>query len=117
MAPMTQPPNISSAPTAKEIAEATEARIGSLASRLNFLSKALPFRQRLTGGIEQGCLSAAAAIMAYVPAQALGMNEGFWGAITAIAVLQSEYKATRSTARDQLTGAGVGGVIALGVLF
>src|ERR1700712_4505255 len=91
-----------------------ESRIGWLASRLIFLRKALPFRQRLGGGVEQGCLSALAAIIAYVPAQALGMKEGFWGAITAIAVLQSEFKATRTTSLDQLTGAAIGGAVALG---
>lgn len=114
---MTQPPNIGSAPTGKEMAAGNEAHIGWLASRLKFLRKTLSLRQRLVGGMEQGCLSSAAAIIAYIPAQALGIKEEFWGAITAIAVLQSEYKATRSTARDQLMGAGVGGVIALAVLF
>ena len=54
---------------------------------------------------------------AYVPAQALGMREGFWGAITAVAVLQAGLKATKGTARDQFTGAAIGGTVSIAVLF
>ena len=56
-------------------------------------------------------MSAAAALLAYLPAEALGLQQSFWGAITAISVVQTEYAATRSTARDQFTGASIGGVI------
>jgi uncharacterized membrane protein YgaE (UPF0421/DUF939 family) len=51
-----------------------------------------------------------------VPARALGVQEGFWGAITAISVLQTEFKTSWATARDQFTGAAVGGTMALIVL-
>jgi uncharacterized membrane protein YccC len=58
-------------------------------------------------------MSAIAAIIAYLPTQALGLNEGFWAAITALAVAQTEFGAARSVARDQFVGAALGGVIGL----
>jgi uncharacterized membrane protein YgaE (UPF0421/DUF939 family) len=74
-------------------------------------SKELPLRSRLAGGTAQGLMSAAAAILAYLPTQPLGLREGFWASITAIAVVQTELSATRTSARDQFTGAAVGGLI------
>jgi uncharacterized membrane protein YccC len=59
-------------------------------------------------------MSAAAASLAYLPTQALGLREGFWAAITAIGVVQTEFGATRTTARDQFMGAALGGVIGVG---
>lgn len=70
-------------------------------------------KYRLRGGLGQGATSAIAALVAYLPNVALGNREGFWGAITAIAVAQTEFKATRTTALDQFTGAAVGGIIGL----
>ena len=75
--------------------------------------KEIPFQERLLGGLEQGLLSAVAAVLAWVPTQALGLQEGFWAAITAIAVAQSEFNAARSTARDQFAGAAIGGAAAV----
>jgi len=49
-------------------------------------SKELPFRARLKGGTAQALMSAAAAVIAYLPTRPLGLHEGFWGSITAIAV-------------------------------
>jgi uncharacterized membrane protein YgaE (UPF0421/DUF939 family) len=74
-------------------------------------SKELPFRARLTGGAAQGLMSAVAAIIAYLPTEPLGLREGFWGSITAIAVVQAELSATRTSARDQFTGAAIGGLV------
>src|SRR4051812_23851535 len=65
--------------------------------------------RRLTGGLLQGGLSAIAAVMAWIPTQALGLREGFWAAITAVAVAQTELNAAKSTARDQFAGAAIGG--------
>ncbi len=56
-------------------------------------------------------MSAVAAILAYLPTKPLGLREGFWGSITAIAVVQSELGATQSSARDQFAGAAIGGLI------
>jgi uncharacterized membrane protein YccC len=86
-------------------------RIRRLLARLAILQKRLPDRQRLTSGLAHGALSAIAALIAYLPTRALGLQEGFWAAITAIAVMQNELDKTRTTARDQFAGAAVGGVI------
>ncbi|KAB1070127.1 FUSC family protein [Methylobacterium planeticum] len=90
-------------------------RIGWLRDQLLRLRKRMPLRRRFSSGAAHGLMSAAAAIIAYVPTQALGLREGFWSAITAVAVAQTEFGATRSTARDQFAGAAIGGGIGLGV--
>jgi len=76
----------------------------------------MPLRARLVSGAQHGIISAAAGIIAYVPTRALGLNEGFWSAITAIGVVQAEFHATQTTARDQLLGAAIGGLAALATL-
>jgi uncharacterized membrane protein YccC len=67
--------------------------------------------QRLASGARHGLVSASAALMAYLPTRLFGLNEGFWSAITAISVVQSEFLATETTARDQFIGAAIGGII------
>ena len=79
-------------------AERDRARIGWLADQLSRLQKQVPFGRRLTRGTAHGIMSAIAAIIAYLPAQPLGLNEGFWGAITALAVAQTEFGAASSVA-------------------
>ena len=93
--------------------ERDRTRIGRLADQLARLQKRLPFGRRLTRGGAHGVMSALAATIAYLPTQALGLNEGFWAAITALAVAQTEFGAARSVARDQFVGAAIGGVIGL----
>jgi uncharacterized membrane protein YccC len=66
---------------------------------------------RVVDGVQHAVMSAGAAVIAFFPTKALGFEEGFWAAITAIAVVQTEFAATRSTARDQFIGAAIGGVI------
>ncbi len=85
-------------------------------ARVAILRDGPPFRGRLSSGLRQGTLAAVAALLAYIPARALGVQEGFWGAITAISVLQTEFKVSWATARDQFLGAAVGGAIAVVVL-
>lgn len=91
-------------------------RIRGLRGRLATLQKALPGRDRLAFGAEHGVMSAAAALGAYLPAEAFGFPQSFWGAITAIAVVQTEFSATRTTARDQFTSAAVGGMAGVGAV-
>ena len=68
---------------------------------------------RLHAGLRQSSTAAIAALVTVVTSQMAGSREGFWGAITAIAVVQAEFKATKVMARDQFLGATIGGVIAL----
>jgi uncharacterized membrane protein YgaE (UPF0421/DUF939 family) len=75
------------------------------------LGARVPAHAKVAGGLAQGLMSAAAAIIAYLPTRPLGLREGFWASITAIAVVQSELGATQSSARDQFAGAAIGGFI------
>ena len=86
-------------------------RLFRLRARAAVLARRLPSRARLLGGLEQGMMAATAGVLAYLPPHGLGLSEGFWAPITAIAVLQVKVDATRDTARDQFTGAAIGGVI------
>lgn len=95
-------------------ADRDTSRIRWLRDQVTRLRKRLPLRRRFSGGLAHGVMSAVAAITAYLPTQALGLREGFWAAITAVAVAQTEFGATRSTARDQFTGAMIGGGVGLG---
>lgn len=61
-------------------------------------------------------MSMTAALLAYLPTQALGLREGFWAAITAIAVVQTDPGAAQTTARDQFLGAAIGGLIGVAVI-
>lgn len=91
-------------------------RVRRLGDYLATLQKRLTPRQRLRDGGEHAVMATAAALLAYLPTQVIGLREGFWAAITAIAVVQSEFGATRSTARDQFVGAAIGGVIGIAVV-
>ncbi|HEX3993137.1 MAG TPA: FUSC family protein [Acetobacteraceae bacterium] len=57
-----------------------------------------------------------AAFAAYLPTHVIGLHQGFWSAITAIAVTQARFRDTASTARKQFVGAAVGGVVGLVLL-
>ena len=83
------------------------AYLTELSVRLSSLQKALPLAHRVVGGAHHGLISACAAVIAYLPTQPLGLNEGFWSAMTAIAVVQTEFRATETTARDQFIGAAI----------
>ena len=82
--------------------------------RLTALRRTIPLLHRTVAGGHHGILSACAALVAYLPAHALGLGQSFWSAITAIAVVQTEFRATESTARDQFLGAAIGGVTGVG---
>ena len=77
----------------------------------------LPLLSRLAAGAHHGAISACAALLAFLPAHAIGLQESFWSAITAISVAQTEFRATRTTARDQFLGAAVGGLTGLCTFF
>jgi uncharacterized membrane protein YccC len=89
------------------------ARLTDLNVSLANLRRALPLLRRIAGGAHHGAISACAALIAFVPAHAIGLKESFWGAITAISVTQTEFRATQTTARDQFLGAAVGGLAGL----
>jgi uncharacterized membrane protein YccC len=89
------------------------ARLTELSVNLVSLRYALPILSRVAAGAHYGLVSACAALVAFVPAHAIGLKESFWSAITAISVAQTEFRATETTARDQFLGAAVGGLAGL----
>ncbi len=91
------------------------ARVRLMRTKLERLAKTLSLGARAAHGFQHASMSVAAALMAYLPTQLLGLREGFWAAITAIGVVQTEFGATRSTARDQFTGAALGGLVGVAV--
>jgi uncharacterized membrane protein YgaE (UPF0421/DUF939 family) len=86
-------------------------RLTQLSSAVLALRRGLPVLRRMLGGCQHGIISAVAAVLAYLPAQPLGLKEGFWASITAISVTQTEFHAAQSTARDQAVGALIGGMV------
>jgi uncharacterized membrane protein YgaE (UPF0421/DUF939 family) len=74
------------------------------------------FAQRFLLGLRQAGVSVVAAFFAYIPTHLIGLQQSFWSAITAIAVAQMEFKATRALARKQFTGAAIGGAVGLGMI-
>lgn len=89
-------------------------RLFELCRNVYQLRKELPLLRRVAGGVHLGAISAFAAVAAYLPTHAFGLKEGFWSSITAISVVQTEFQATQTTARDQFIGAAVGGSVAVG---
>jgi uncharacterized membrane protein YgaE (UPF0421/DUF939 family) len=92
-------------------------RLTDLNASLVSLRSKLPLLGRLAAGAHHGAISACAALLAFIPAHAIGLKESFWSAITAISVAQTEFRATQTTARDQFLGAAVGGLTGLCAFF
>jgi uncharacterized membrane protein YgaE (UPF0421/DUF939 family) len=93
------------------------AQVSDLNASVVSLRSALPLLSRLAAGAHHGMISASAALLAFLPAHAIGLKESFWSAITAISVAQTEFRATQTTARDQFIGAAVGGLTGLCTFF
>ena len=73
-------------------------------------------RERFIKGLGHGVMSAVAAGLGFAPAPILGLHEGYWGAITAVTIVQADFKKIPSLAVDQLVGAAIGGGMAVLVL-
>jgi uncharacterized membrane protein YccC len=72
------------------------------------------WRETLRAGASSGLKTAIAAWLSYVSAQAVGLHEGYWAAISAVVVLQGDLPSTRSSGRDRFVGTAIGGVIGWG---
>jgi uncharacterized membrane protein YccC len=86
-------------------------RLSLLTDEVQRLRQALPARDRLLVGLAHALRSVLAASLGYFAALELGLGQGFWAAITAIAVSQSNYVEVRNSSRDQFIGAIIGGLI------
>lgn len=93
------------------------ARLTALNASIASLRRAPPVLRRVAAGAHHGAISACAALLAFMPAHAIGLSQSFWSAITAISVAQTEFRAAETTARDQFLGAAVGGLTGLCVFF
>jgi uncharacterized membrane protein YgaE (UPF0421/DUF939 family) len=65
----------------------------------------------LAAGASSGLKTAIAAWLSYVSAQAVGLHEGYWAAISAVVVLQGDLPSTRTSGRDRILGTAIGGII------
>ena len=86
------------------------ARIAAEAAQLR---RALSRRDRLLAGLSHALRAALAATLGYYGALALGLEQGFWAAITAISVTQNNYAEVRNSSRDQFIGAAIGGLVGM----
>jgi uncharacterized membrane protein YccC len=86
-----------------------------LTDEILWLLKGLPPRQRLLLGTAHALCAVLAASMGYFSAHALGLQQGYWAAITAISVSQSSYAEVRNSSRDQFLGAMIGSLIGMAV--
>ncbi|WP_243050763.1 FUSC family protein [Dyella sp. RRB7] len=73
-----------------------------------------PWTHRILQGLWMALLALVAASAAYGLGLLLHAQQAFWAALTSIAVTQQTYLDTRASARDQIIGACVGGVVGLG---
>ncbi len=88
-------------------------RLQTLTTEISALRSGMSLRERLRSGIGYGLRCVVAAALSYYASRWLGLGLGFWGAITSIAVMQSTYADVRSSSRDQLIGALIGGALGL----
>jgi uncharacterized membrane protein YccC len=86
-----------------------------LADEVLRLHVSLPRRERLFAGLAYALRTVLAASLGYFGALALGLEQGYWAAITAISVSQSSYAEVRSSSRDQFIGAMIGGLVGMAV--
>ncbi|NHN90174.1 FUSC family protein [Acetobacter conturbans] len=78
------------------------------------LRQIIAMYSRIVVGLIQAALSICSALVAYMPARWFGLQDGFWAAITAIAVTQGECHATAKLGQKQCIGALIGGGVGLG---
>lgn len=71
----------------------------------------LPLRTRAAAGLSQALMTAAAAWISYASSSLFGLHEGFWAAISAIVVMQSDITAAVKSSRDRFVGTAIGALI------
>lgn len=88
-------------------------RFELIADEATRLRRTLTRRDRLVAGLMHALRAVLAAALGYYGALALGLEQGFWAAITAISVTQASYAEVRHSSRDQLIGAIIGGLVGI----
>ena len=88
-------------------------RFEQIADEATRLRRTLTRRDRLFAGLMHALRAVLAAALGYYGALALGLEQGFWAAITAISVTQASYAEVRHSSRDQFIGAIIGGLVGI----
>lgn len=88
-------------------------RLAAIAAQVRELRGTLPGHARLAAGGAHALRAVAAASLGYWAALALGLHQGFWAAIVAISVSQTNYTEVEHSSRDQFVGAMIGGLVGL----
>jgi uncharacterized membrane protein YccC len=65
-------------------------------------------RAQITAALRQALMTAAAAWFSFETTTWVGSRDGFWAAVSAIVVMQSDLIGTRNSARDRLVGTAIG---------
>jgi uncharacterized membrane protein YgaE (UPF0421/DUF939 family) len=81
--------------------------------QLEGIYQRLPWGHRLMDGLSMAAQTLAAGSLGYGVGLLLHTEQAFWGALTAISVTQLTYMDTRKSSLDQVTGAAIGGTMAL----
>jgi uncharacterized membrane protein YgaE (UPF0421/DUF939 family) len=92
-------------------------RLREFHAEMEALYRRLPWTHRLLKGLLQGSQALTGASMAYGLGLLLHTQQAFWAALTAIAVTQQSYLDTRTSSRDQVIGALVGGAAGLAAAY
>jgi uncharacterized membrane protein YgaE (UPF0421/DUF939 family) len=71
----------------------------------------LSLHARLVLGARHALMTASAAWISYATTSLIGLREGFWAAISAIVVLQTDFTDTENSAWDRFIGTAIGGLI------
>jgi uncharacterized membrane protein YgaE (UPF0421/DUF939 family) len=71
-------------------------------------------RERAALGAGNALVTAGAAWFSFTTSSAIGLREGYWAAISAIVVMQTELQQTEFSGRDRFIGTAIGGFIAWG---
>lgn len=88
-------------------------RLFSFQLHIEHIYRQQPWTHRTVQGVWMGMLALIAASAAYGLGLLLHTQQAFWAALTSIAVTQQTYVDTRASARDQIIGAAVGGVVGI----
>jgi len=89
-------------------------RLFSVQESLAAMYRQLPWSHKLMQGLWFALLTLIASGTAYGLGTLLHAQQAFWAALTAVTATQQNYIDTRTSARDQLIGAAVGGVAGFG---
>lgn len=68
---------------------------------------------RVVAALQDAALTALAAWLSYTTSSLIGLQEGYWAAISSIIVMQSEFRLTEISGHDRFIGTAVGALIAL----